>query len=793
MQDSELIRQPSKSKPQMFPLRLDTRVGRLLDPNASANNEPSFKTVDTGEGEEDGGFLSKLNHAAQDLLANPLAYLSPAPQEAPSATPKPTQTEVYRNFANIMQSTSAFMSQEALAKIEQNGNQFNDERVTDPTYVDLRPYFANKNRYKIDDTTQAQLDDLEADTDKTSRGEGATLIHNASLFSKIGGSPFKKWDTNANSVLSQDAGYMALQKSSMSPNQILNEEFPGFWSSINTATQGFSTVNSAKYGQETGSNLTIEDIPDPFNDTPKAADGSRSKFDVNPNFYTLLNSGVYKTLPADQKFAFITQAAEAKRRALGMLRSMGGSIKDLFPTAADPSVDATTANEAAIQKAKVKTNQWWTTKGNTLSDTELLPYALFVDVVPTINKMSDWSSWDKGNPIGTAMIEDYLNFTQDTYVSQLQSKTLTRNLLANTSEKANGIWDQLVDKGLINSKGEILDAFKPDDPNFKLNLNVPGDEQERIKLALTNTQLGKFAIDDQSNVNNTARYDFKIKGSDGEYRSMNQILGLLKSGSTPQARIENSRKAYDYFMDIYSAMTKISTSSTSLDANKGSVISTPIENRVKADVAADAQWREMGDDGNWVTKTGPLSVEFNKAADAESFRKSIQSTIGLLEPLMSMFSSVKDANGKEIPLRILNDNSLEMTNDRPITPKDSAYRIEMDIDAPTDMLQSDIWKAFHKDIAGKITSKLGLAIPKIQIVNEGFKMQHTADVKEYKAEKEEIEQETIELLTQEAKRKAEAEAEEKKAEQEREAARQKENAENAAKEKARKEQEAAQE
>jgi hypothetical protein len=438
--------------------------------------------------------------------------------------------------------------------------------------------------------------------------------------------------------------------------------------------------------------------------------------------------------------------------------------------------------EEAIKRIQAKATQWWETTGKNLQDAELFPFGTFVTVFPAIATMSDWSDWDNENSIGSGLVDDYLNFTTQKYLQTLQSKKVAQNLLGSTSEESAAIWNQLIQSGYINSQGQVLDKFTPDAPNFRLDITLPEEKKEKVLIVLNNAKLGNFALDDQTNVNGSPRKNIKFKSSDGQYRSIGEALQLIQTGATPEERIRNTRMAYDYLMDIYASLTHLSTDPKNTVISQGQAQLTAVETRFQANVSADAQWEEKDASGQWVARTGPLASQFNSTSSIGNFRRTLQGAISLLQPAVRLFSPRKDANGQEIPLRILTDNSFDVDKSgNPIRPGGSQYQVMMDIDIPDDIQKSKIWDSFQRDLSQKINYQIGLGTVKIFAVNRQLSIQHGEQMKAYKAEREEIMQETREAAQEEANIKARREKEEAENEARRQAERRAEQQENDAK------------
>ncbi len=616
---------------------------------------------------------------------------------------------------------ASFLPREDLASIEQTGTTFNFEDVASPTYVDYAA--ALKKIDKKDKGLEEDLFGKNATSEaQENPGAGNTMAHNLSLLNGITTNPFKKEDTKNYNAFLNSPYYKDLHTNMQSPRRILQKLDPQFWKKINDATKQATT-----YGL---SSQTIQGAADPFSDNK----GSINTFDVQNNFHSTLSSKAWKGWDASLVFGFLNRAWESRTRVENILREMVGNAKDL-PSKNDPNIS---------QPVMDHVENWWQKTGSHLEESALLPFASLASIAPAMSKFMDWGNWGD-NPLQPSasgfrekIVSDYLDYANFNYVStQFKNNrpVVAQDFAFDSQAEGDRIFQSLVSKNWISSSGMVSPTLTSTALDAPLGLGFASDKELRIRKILKEALIGDLSLEfqDQSLVNGKQRYNFKLKGSDGQSRDLMDVVGLIGKGKTAFEKMQNTQLAYDYLMTINRSLTHGIPATTS----QGDALAyRVVDKKIEVVAYPSAQWDEWSTSNQkigWQTiEDKPASIQFNSLQEATDFKDKIRMLTALIEPLAVMFSPDEN-KAKGIP--VLVDNSQSTTLENP------AYHVQEDLSFSPEFFDSTTWKQASKDITLRVGETLQNRIMQRTIGNKTFRDRHTEKIEEYKTKKEDFEDE----------------------------------------------------
>ncbi len=773
----------NESRPSPFPLQIDLRPGKTWFINEDEDLAEISKQ----------GFDSVLNDA--NTFTQAQLEQAQAMDDKKKQTQKKLEAnaQAARQMEGIYEGIGSFLPNEILAKIEQSKEKWNFENLKAKNYNYLPDQLKNP-FYKVDPKLEADLFNQGFIKNATNMGIGNTMPHNATLLYGIGSNPFKKDDPNYE-LFEKSPLFRDLHAQSLSPRRVLQKLDPNFWSKNSDMIkkiqdypfiQDNSKSASGLHNPDGQESLNWSNVADPFSDR----DGKT--FDIKANYNTLLSSQVWRTWDTDRTFAFINRAWESKTRFFGVLRSILGKASDLVAkqeaessststTDATSTTDSTTTTTDPIEAAKQKINDWWTSKGSKMDEVMLFGFGLLSSATPYAAEMMDWGNWgeDESTRALTAgssgfreqMVNGYLkNASNDFIRSHFKAKKglTTADLKADSDTQAQGIWKRLLEYGYIDGEGTVLSKFDTSDPNAPLDLGISAAQTDSVRTLLRERAIGSFSLEvqDQTTVNDRKRHDIKLKSSDGQYRSLSDVIDLIDSGDTAYDKIQNARTAYDQLFGILSNMTGIAKGQDGTGAPQVEKVG----DKYQVTIGTDGQWQQWSTTdklGSWETVEGqPVTLQFDSMEDVQAFQDSIQSVISILEPILGMFGP-ESKEGQAAPLQTLVDNSVEADGDAPTLPGTSAYRMSVDTVFSKEFLQSQDAETLLTGIGQKATYELSVKMFGRSQINSMKVEDHKREMEDYEKREDEYYDEEVQRVQSEIKAENERKTAEALAEQKR--------------------------
>ena len=495
---------------------------------------------------------------------------------------------------------------------------------------------------------------------------------------------------------------------------------------------------------------------------------------------------VAKTLGTDDADSIITSSATTDTSGASAAPASGSTdatpptdaTTDTTLNAAVPLTDTAQDTAGKMSRALSKVDSWWDNVGKKLDEAQMFPYGLLADIAPAMETMMNWGNWDTDiaavSPSGGAagadaaaddpamafrskMVSDYLEQFGSTYLPKFEGdQKVTLGALSKvTDTQGNAVFSALKSHGLINSAGELQPSFDPN--STSLDLGLEPTLQTKVLSYLKDTYRGNFSLDQQDNT--SSMRDIKLKSLDGQYRSIDEVMDLLRSGNSPLDKINNVQVAYNYFMDLYSTLSGMSV--TASEGTNGMVNASEAakDASVNVQVSKDAQWTSS-DGKRLMSNTGELTVNFKNQNAAQGFQDTVQMMLSLLEPLVSVFGP-KTVNGISTPYRTLIDNSLSIDGKGETIRRGSdGYKMDVDVDFDDAMFKQETWTK----VSGRLTDKVNTQIIATLFSRTEFNFiqqrQHNLKVETYQKNKDKAKQEFEQEEADAAKRKMERAEEE---------------------------------
>jgi hypothetical protein len=758
----------NESRPSPFPLQVDLRPGKTWFVND----------------DED---LSEISKQGFDSVLNDANVLTQAQLDQAKSIDDKRKTESQKLEANaqaarqmegIYEGIGSFLPNEILAKMEQSKAKWNFENIKSKNYTYLPDQLKNP-FYKVDPKVEADIFNQGFIKSMKNMGLGNTMPHNATLLYGIGTNPFKKDDPNyelfENSPLFRD-----LHTQSLSPRRVVQNIDPKFWqntSDMVKAIQDYPFVEdhhngaSGLHNPDGKAALDWDNVSDPFSDR------TGKTFDIKANYNTLLSSQVWRTWDNTRKFAFINRAWESKTRFFGVLRSIMGKASELVDSST-PTDGTSSTNPGALKTAEQRINAWWDAKGSKMDEIMMFGFGLLSSATPYAAEMMDWGNWgedaqngNKTSGFREEMVNGYLKDASDSFIhTYFKTKTglTSADLKADSETQAKGIWNRLLTYGYIDGEGRVLSKFDISNPDTPLDLGLSESQTDAIRTTLRERAIGQFSLEvqDKTLVGDKKRHNIQIKGEDGEYRTLSNVIDLINKGDTSYERIQNARLAYDQLFNILTTMNGLKNSD-----GAGTPQVTKVGDKFEITLAEDGKWEEWQQTGKtggkWGTVEGqPVTLQFDSMEDVQAFQDSIQSVTSILEPILGMFGPEKK-EGQSKALQTLVDNSVETTDNTPILPGTPQYRMSIDTVFSKEFLQSDGAKDLLTKIGQKSTYALAIKMFARGQINNMKVDEHKKELEEYDQREEDYYEQEIQRVQREVRVENERKAEEAAAERRR--------------------------
>jgi hypothetical protein len=804
-------------KPTIFPPRLDVRSDKNI--NLDSDQELNQKLTAYEK------LFQSVQANVEKSLGQKTVDPKVATNKAPAMDPALQRVMVNRAISKVYEGFG-FLPQDILAKSDMTKNKFNYERVKDPNYVYL-PDFIKSQQVADVDQVSFEKEIFEEGFFKLMEdvpGEGHTSPHNLNLMQGIGSNPFKDGDAENYMRFQKSPFYSALHTASMSPRNILQNLDPEIWATINqgideildTDFAGMDLEKKLKLKNPFGAEnpgLKWENVADPF------ADNNIDSFDIYANFHTVVSSGVWQFWDDTQVFNFVNRLWEARTRSDDVLREILGKASLLpnirsVPEKATPIWNKTDESQdraasavvsssfsapktvaqseiAAKQAAALQTfdateagvlkhvDQWWDRVRGGFDEATVLPFGLLATFTPLMQTMMDWGNW--GDRISSAtgratdglgfkdkMINGYLNHTSNQYVFKKfkgDGLVTAEMLLSDSTQGSKNLWSDLVAAGYLDGQGRVTDKVDSSNPDFPLKLNVSEGDKIRIREVLRQASVGSFSMDvqDRTLVAGRRRNSIKIPSSDGQLRSLTEIVDLINKGANPYDRIKNSQLAYNSLFDLHATMVGLSDN----NIVSGAALMSKSGTNVSVRVASSGEWTEWNATSNsWAKRQGPVSLQFHDAEALSEFKSQIRGLLALLEPAVGTFGpdTVKEGG---LPFRMLIDNSGSMDTTEMITEGHENYRMQVDSLYDKDFFYTDSWKTIGKHLEGKAIGVIRDGMFGRGVANNMLRQAHTRKKDDYEEKKQEHEEREIQRMLTELKDRAERVREDKELEQKR--------------------------
>lgn len=406
-----------------------------------------------------------------------------------------------------------------------------------------------------------------------------------------------------------------------------------------------------------------------------------------------------------------------------------------------------------------KAAAWWETTGSKLENaTQLMSAGLIPTLAETFTQMTDWGTIGENSDGDTKKIFDrarqqlvsgYFRYIEDNVLPELIGQPFVKpqNLVLDNTQRAEGIWSILVSKGYINSDGTIAGQFKPNDPGFKFDLDLEASEENRIFDELRRVWLGELDPENQDHtlVNGYKRKNIQFVDQEGNARAMKDILALIDKGDTADEKLENTKSAYHFLLDLYQKMTGLESG----EGGQGKVIINHVEDGVELVIDAPVQWEEWNPNhtvtdkngkqsvvGGWETRTEEsITLRFETEQEAQRFADRILMLTQTVTPVLGLFS-------KE-DLFVLNGNVASTQHADMITENHAEYK--MSINTFYDY-NSEVLKPAHDYVVRETSVAIGKKIFEKNQINKMVYNRHREKMDEYWEKKEEHEREEIERI-----------------------------------------------